>query len=162
MNIKAIAIAAAAAVFSALAVSAQGRGHHRNYCNPQPCAVSSRCDSMCTRPDSCRLTPFDGIALTTDQKAKLQQACPKPRRADGKDLRQERRNSRKEYLAKVKSILTPEQYTQFLENNFVNGAPAGKPGARRGNKPGYGHGRQGRAAQYCGAPQCCPYSTPAK
>lgn len=158
MNIKAIAIAAAAAVFSALAVSAQGRGHHRNYCNPQPCAVSNRCDSLCTRPDSCRLTPFDGIALTADQKAKLQQACPATRRADSKDLSRERRNARKEYLAKVKSILTPEQYTQFLENNFVNG----KPGARRGGKAGQGRGRQGRAARYCGAPQCCPYSTPAK
>ena len=32
-----------------------------------------------------------------------------------------RQTERKNYLAEMKKILTPEQYVQMLENNFVNG-----------------------------------------
>lgn len=37
-----------------------------------------------------------------------------------KELNQASKQARRDYLAKVKSILTPEQYVQFLENNFVD------------------------------------------
>lgn len=59
--------------------------------------------------------------------------------------------ARAAYLAKVKEILTPEQYTQFLENLAKNPAHNGKARAdRRGGKRGHrGNGRpaQGAACQ---------------
>ncbi len=88
-----------------------------------------------------RPCPFDGLNLTADQQAKLKEIAPcnaKQAKKEAKDkARQERReaaqNSRREYLAKVKNILTPEQYVQFLENSYL--APArhdGRPFDRKG------------------------------
>lgn len=51
-----------------------------------------------------------------------------------------RLDARKNYLAKVKEILTPEQYTQFLENNFINAMPQ-MPGRDNGMKPGQRPGK---------------------
>lgn len=38
------------------------------------------------------------------------------------------KNMRAEYLKNVKAILTPEQYVQFLENNYVNAPQHHKKG----------------------------------
>ena len=51
----------------------------------------------------------------------------------------------KEYLAKVKEILTPQQYVQFLENAYLNqgGRPFGSP---RSGKQGMRQARNGKQA----------------
>ena len=53
---------------------------------------------------------LQGITLTEKQKAEI--AALQASR---------RQTERKNYLAEMKKILTPEQYVQMLENNFVNG-----------------------------------------
>lgn len=91
--------------------------------------------------------PFDGLNLTTKQQESikaLQEQTMKARQEAGKqakadkqkrhdDMRATKQAARKDYLAKVKAILTPEQYVQFLENNYVNAAPQMK-GDRKGHK----------------------------
>lgn len=135
MNLKAITIAAAALAVSSTTVSAQSIRNSNNNCGPQTCAVGQLCDSACVRPGAPCINPFEGLNLTADQQAKLQQACPATQRPGREERRQARTNERKEYLAKVKTILTPEQYTQFLENNFVNAGHNHHRGgkARNGN-----------------------------
>ena len=43
--------------------------------------------------------------------------------------------NRRDYLAKVKNILTPEQYVQFLENNYVDQALKGGPVTAKWHRP---------------------------
>ncbi len=74
---------------------------------------------------------LQGIALTEKQKAEIaalqatRQKELQARRDQRDRNRQEkagmRQTERKNYLAEMKKILTPEQYVQMLENNFVNG-----------------------------------------
>lgn len=93
---------------------------------------------------------FEGLNLTDQQKAELKEICPKPKcegekakcdsaatectarpdcpkAKDRADRRPEPVNpeeaqaKKAEFLSKVKAILTPEQYIQFLENNFSFG-----------------------------------------
>ena len=99
--------------------------------------------------------PFEGLNLTEQQKTKLQELkkadmeqkkqlkeqqkqLKEKKQAEAKankDARkQQRTKERRDYLAKIKSILTPEQYIQFLENNFVN--KVDKQGPRKGGKDG--------------------------
>lgn len=94
-------------------------------CPAQPCVqTEQKCaiaDSTCTRT---RPNPFEGLNLTTQQQEQLKALGPCNKGKSG-DKRGVCRQSRKDYLNKVKGILTPEQYVQFLENSFVN-APAHK------------------------------------
>lgn len=80
-------------------------------CTPQSCAPGAR------RGGAARCNAFEGLNLSDQQKSQLQ--------ALGQDCKVQRDkkqcDGRKERLAKIKTILTPEQYTQFLENNFVQG-----------------------------------------
>lgn len=101
------------------------------------------------------LKPFEGLNLTEQQKTQLQELkkadmeqkkqlkeqqkqLKEKKQAEAKakkDARkQERTKERRDYLAKIKSILTPEQYVQFLENNFVNKVDKQSP--RKGGKDG--------------------------
>lgn len=58
----------------------------------------------------------------------------------------------RQWLAKVKEILTPEQYVQYLENSYVQQTSRpGKKGPEKRHHDGRGHGPQGQAAP---APQC--------
>lgn len=86
-------------------------------------------EGKCKAPDSCnaqRPCPFDNLNLTAEQQTKLQ-ALKEERRAqkiekkeqEMKDRFEARKQEAAGYLAKVKEILTPEQYVQFLENSFV-------------------------------------------
>lgn len=91
--------------------------------------------------------PFEGLNLTADQQTKLdalKKECQEARKAKAearKSQAQQRKDANKEAvktarteeLAKIKAILTPEQYVQFLENNFVN--------ARHGKKAAKDNGR---------------------
>lgn len=107
-----------------------------------------KCDSVGKR---CRATTmFDGLNLTADQKTRLdalrtkyskeckgeQKAMDKDKKADlTKEQKQQkmaelaakRETLRKNYLAGVKEILTPEQYSTFLENYYAK--------SRRGHHP---------------------------
>lgn len=78
--------------------------------------------------------PFEGLnlteaqqqslkALAEDQKAQRKEKMEgqkADRQKEAKERKESMKNGRKEYLAKIKAILTPEQYVQFLENNYLN------------------------------------------
>lgn len=103
----------------------------------------------CTAPKQCcantpKCSPFEGLNLTPEQQAKiddLRKTCTEQRQQARADRRQTRENGRRDMLAKIKEILTPEQYVTFLENNFVNaGNKSGKRGKdaarmNRGDRP---------------------------
>lgn len=99
------------------------------------------------------LKPFESLNLTDQQKAKImdlkkaeveqkkqlaeqKKQLREKKRAEAKAKKDARKQSiakeRRDYLAKIKQILTPEQYVQFLENNFVN--KVDKQGQRKGSK----------------------------
>lgn len=73
-----------------------------------------------------KANPLEGITLTEQQQAKVQQLNEKyaQMRKDRKEAkkenarkeRKEAKDYRKEYLNEMKQILTPEQYTTYLEN----------------------------------------------
>lgn len=110
----------------------------------KPCG--ERCDShqACTQVDTTKChkaksqrqlsetCQFKDLNLTDAQKAQINALNPREncerikkenkdcKKALGENCANKMRENRKEYLAKIKNILTPEQYTQFLENNFVN------------------------------------------
>lgn len=111
----------------------------------------------CTANKKQAVNPFEGLNLTDEQKTKLadlRKNCTAGKDKDAKmkdanaqkpELTKEERHklaaerkakkleARKKYLADVKSILTPEQYTQFLENNYL-----AKDGHKMGSKKGKG------------------------
>lgn len=133
MKSKILAIAMAAALFFSLNASAQNRQGHRE-CTDRQCALTDNPDSAFCRADAGML-PFSGLNLTeaqSEQIAKLNKeriAAKKARSAEFKDAKTKQQNrrceDRRNYLASVKSILTPEQYTTFLENQYVNGQGKG-------------------------------------
>lgn len=109
-------------------------------CSPADCQNPA---GECAAPQA--VCPFDGLNLTAEQQAKLKEIAPcgnkDGKKADKeareqalKDRREAAQNSRREYLAKVKTILTPEQYTRFLENSYLNQTPrrVGRPFDRKG------------------------------
>lgn len=89
---------------------------------------------------------FAGLNLTDAQKARIKE-LKEGQKENGRKLAEQlrkareagdtaamklnpKREMRKQYLASLKSILTPEQYNALLENFFINGAA--QP---RGHKP---------------------------
>ena len=108
-------------------------------CGKQECKKGKEC-----RPEKCQ-SPFADLNLTAEQQKKIDElnaqraeqhkndkaqadAKKDQMKKDRKDLAKQRRA---DYLAKVKAILTPEQYVKFLENNFVN---AGNKAKKDGGK----------------------------
>lgn len=101
----------------------------------------------CTKGQQCKkgdkecFNPFIGITLTADQQNKLKALKPAAcgqdknckqksecKKSDckkgdnaGQQARPDRRQGKRDYISKVKEILTPEQYVVFLENIVVNG-----------------------------------------
>lgn len=144
MKKKIFGLAAAIMAFVAINASAQSSTSTTTSCPAQAkCQKAEKCSkeqSQCT-------SPFAGLNLTEAQKqalnnlkkpsckgdsaCKANQAQCKAKKeeykAAKKQLKSDRaenmKAARKDYLAQVKSILTPEQYQQFLENNFINGTP---------------------------------------
>lgn len=107
-------------------------------CNRQYKARPAQCNGF-----SC----FNGLNLTDTQKQQLQALCKnygekrQALRGDAKqnkqrndslkkDLRNKAQDLKRQQLADIKKILTPEQYTQFLEQNYINNGPKH---AARGN-----------------------------
>lgn len=121
-----------------------------------PCATvfaqQSTCtENSCTTEASCLqqpkkgACPFDGLNLSADQQTKLKaladqrkadrEKAKADRKQERKDLRAEMKGRRAEYLAQVKAILTPEQYVQFLENEYLSRAVS----FRHNDKVAYRH-----------------------
>ncbi|MCM1077815.1 MAG: Spy/CpxP family protein refolding chaperone [Bacteroides sp.] len=127
---------------------------------------NTECTAGCTKKDAPKYNPFAGLNLTEKQQSELQ--ALKPSKCDkqqsqctsgqnkdkSKDMTKEKKaalrkqhaekriQNRRDYLAKVKTILTPEQYVQFLENTYVDQAPkAPAQGKMAKNKDGRKHGK---------------------
>ena len=135
--IVALAAIAMTAGFSAQAQDEQQCPQMMPSCPPAQCEQAPR-DCM-----------FEDLNLTEAQKAQLQALGKKCMDAK-KDKKQAKKEACKEdarnFLAEVKTILTPEQYVQFLENSFINKGNFGK-GNRgpRMSRP-RGHGPRGPQA----------------
>lgn len=121
--------------------------------------------------DARRMRMFDGLNLTADQTASIQalQAEQKAQKdaakADRKakkemaksdrkaanDARKQKaeasRQSRQRYLESLRGILTPEQYTRFLENNFVNKSAHKGKDRHHAHRSHAGHHEKGAQAK---------------
>lgn len=141
----------------------------QNPCQPSKACTENNCKAKpCDKKDAPSYCPFEGLNLTDKQKSELQSIAPakptKEQKAQAKAEKQAkkkakaecRQQARRDYLAKVKGILTPEQYLQFLENNYVNnidrqgprhGKFDKKDRAHRGDKAKGMKGRKDRRAK---------------
>lgn len=96
--------------------------------NNRPCQGARQCDVPCeNRPcaaaDCKAVCPFDNLNLTDAQKEQLKALRAKKieaRKAQKQDKKAAKAECRRAELAEIKAILTPEQYVQFLENNYVD------------------------------------------
>lgn len=96
------------------------------------------------KPKAPKLNPFEGITLTAEQQASIDKLnekikqervdAKKDRAENAKKARKAGKDAKKEYLNELKKILTPEQYTTYLEN-MVTTVP-NKPGKemRKGDR----------------------------
>lgn len=121
------------------------------------------CDSLNVRPDRQAIL-FKDINLTQEQKDQLaayrQQFFGQKNQDNGQckqnakgekpqpptkeqieAQRQQRLQNRINYLYGVKQVLTPEQYIQYLENNYLYNTPAGGKNIQKGNRPGRDKGQ---------------------
>ncbi len=127
---KKIFAAVAVALCSAFAAPAFAQNAcPQNGCKPADCAPAKCSKADCGKPCADAKCPFDNLNLSADQKTKLQ-ALNSERRRNAAEARKQAASAKKQcgkdcradYLAKVKEILTPEQYVKFLENNYTDGA----------------------------------------
>lgn len=128
----------AAIALSALLVSGTALAQKPADCQRTTCPEQSACQAAPCSGQSCP-APFAGLNLTQDQQTKLKALCDARKteaQKNRKDKRAERQQCRKDYLAQIKSILTPEQYVQFLENSYLDGGKG--PGFIRGDRKHHG------------------------
>lgn len=146
MNKMILSMAIAAISFGGFSASAKEKTQK------EACPVAGTEQTACGK-QSARPCPFDGMNLTDAQKEQLKQLCQSrtsDKKAKKEAKREARNQNRREQLAKIKAILTPEQYVQFLENSFVNGRKGIKKSGRRANhrmapqSPDHGHGKAPR------------------
>lgn len=123
----AMAFMALTAAFGASAQTPAGNCANRQDCpaNAKECCANAQqqCDRPCPQARACE---FEGLNLTDAQKEQIKalkseqvskrQAERDANKAKKADRKQSRLDERKAYLAKVKAVLTPEQYVQYLEN----------------------------------------------
>ncbi|MDE5642875.1 MAG: hypothetical protein K2I56_05240 [Muribaculaceae bacterium] len=140
MNKKFFALAIAAMSVMAFNTNAQTTSisdkceKTKTECTGKKCARSQNVYSVSeTRP--ARISAFDKMNLSADQKAKVEQlnqkrreavkAQAQARRADKQRgdsaARAGRQEAQRQYLSELKSIIGPENYVVFLEDFYVNG-----------------------------------------
>lgn len=131
---------------------------------PQVNCAQVPCDRQYKgRPGQCyNFSCFNGLNLTDSQKQQLQALCKNygdkrqalrqdsrqnKQRNDSlkKDMRNKAQDLKRQQLADIKKILTPEQYTQFLEQNYVN---QGQKHAARGNFKHHKFSKHGQARAF--------------
>lgn len=86
------------------------------------------CKKACDAKGACE---FEGLNLTDAQKEQIKnikeeqkaqcQAKKEAAKAQKEACKADRQEARKAYLAKIKNVLTPEQYVQYLENQATSG-----------------------------------------
>lgn len=128
-----------------------------------PCKPAQEC---CVTEEVCvgQVCPFQGISnLTDDQKAKLKALkgeCAQKAKADKAETKKaqkaqkaecakKRQESRKANLAKIKEILTPEQYVEFLEIQYITPNQGPKASVNKGGKKGKGKDGKSCDGQKC-------------
>ncbi len=132
-------------------ISAQAQCKKGNTC-------AQKCQQQCTKgkhADKKACNPFEGINLTQKQQESLKaipcpaqvmkdtrKQCADSAKCDRNKARELRKNTRENYLKQVKTVLSAEQYTQFLENYYKNQHPQ-RPDHKKGMK-GKGHGKHRR------------------
>lgn len=121
---------------------------------PATTVQTQKSERMAQRREA-RPNPFEGIDLTEKQQAEMKalregimaerKKIASEEKAEKKDMLEQRKKDTKEYLAKIKEILTPEQYVQFLENSYLNqvSSPFGMQPGKHGQRPGM-DGQQGQ------------------
>ncbi len=136
MKRKFLAIAIALVTLgSATSFAQEVCGKKGRACQTQQCvdSQSATADNKMYKPQKFTDYAFEGILLTVDQQGKMDKlnadlkakreackndttACQKQCKGDRKCRGERRLQARKDYVNSVKEILTPEQYTTFLEN----------------------------------------------
>lgn len=152
MNKKILSMAIAAITLFSVPAMAQNTGDCQKKCDKK-----CQADKQCKKDKQCKpaYNPFEGLNLTQQQQASIKAIpCPKQvmkearkqskddaSKADPKMRMQVAKDIRANYLKQVKAVLTPEQYVQFLENQYVNPRPQ-KQDMKHGKhkKHGKGHG----------------------
>lgn len=107
-------------------------------CKAGNCPVAYDFTTLNVTPD--QQTKID--ALNENMKATRQQMREQNIQAKDSvkaDRRAKAKEAKKNYLGQLRTILTADQYVQFLEDNYVNQAPQGqKMGQKQGQRPGKG------------------------
>lgn len=137
MNLKTIFATAAVLALSTGAMTAQNPVNNPR--NGARAGVEARRSENPQKRDA--VSPFSSLNLTDAQKSQIKELGTKmqtQRKERGEQQRAQRTNSHKEYLAGLKTILTPQQYTKFLEDSFVK---AGSRNGRKADRPRAGKNR---------------------
>lgn len=147
----------AASIFTLSASAQQPACNQDKKCDAK-CRSEKKCDAQKKCAKACN--PFEGLNLTEQQQTSLK-AIPTPcevmkaAKKTARDNSNEAKNLepgkraqlvktvRADYLKQVKQVLTPEQYTQFLENAFVNQRPA-KADKHHGHRKDFKNDKAGK------------------
>ncbi len=123
----------------------------------------TKCDKKCANTAQCTkggkeckkdaLCPFEGLNLSEAQQLKVKalqekQQVERKAKKEGEKAKKEARKAERKlakenYLKELKSILTPEQYVQFLENQYLRTEKAAKMKAREIKQDFKKDGRRG-------------------
>ena len=135
-------LASALVLMSAASMVAQRTDRQNTSCTATPCTENIACAQTACGPRNNCMDMFQGLDLTAEQQTQIQalqtecrqQAQRENARASRQAAAADRQQAKRDKLARIKAILTPEQYVAFLENAFVNAGPS--QGARMGNRDG--------------------------
>lgn len=108
------------------------------------CAPTSCCQASDSVKRHSRPNPFAGLNLSAEQQTQIKELRKQYAPAAPQQKKQAIKEKRAEYLKSLKGILSSEQYTQFLENNYLNQTP-GIKGGKKG--PKQGHKKDGKAGK---------------
>lgn len=107
------------------------------------CCNNSKPQTECCQAN--RACNFEGLNLSEAQQTQLKDLCTKQcnNKADKKAAKKAARTAaKKETLARIKGILTPEQYIQYLENSYLHGKKAAMGGNHNNAKHRKHYGRK--------------------